>query len=164
MAEARYIGEVFGIFSLGLVPYMMFQLLLRVFYALHDSRTPMFIGVAVMVANIAISLLALNVLPAGHVVEGLGVSFGVSNVVGTVVSWLILTRRLGGLAGHQIADSLIRMNAAAVPALSSPGRSPSWSACSSPPGPSTDSSPCSWAAAAVSSSTCCFPARSGSAK
>ena len=53
VAEARYIGEVFGIFSLGLVPYMMFQLLLRVFYALHDSRTPMFIGVAVMVANIA---------------------------------------------------------------------------------------------------------------
>jgi putative peptidoglycan lipid II flippase len=117
VAEARYIGEVFGIFSLGLVPYMMFQLLLRVFYALHDSRTPMFIGVAVMAANIAISLLVLNVLPAGHVVEGLGVSFGVSNVVGTVVSWLILTRRLGGLAGHQIADSLGRMHAAAVPAL-----------------------------------------------
>jgi putative peptidoglycan lipid II flippase len=117
VAEARYIGEVFGIFSLGLVPYMMFQLLLRVFYALHDSRTPMFIGVAVMAANIAISLLALTVLPAGHVVEGLGVSFGVSNVVGTVVSWLILTRRLGGLAGHQIADSLIRMHAAAIPAL-----------------------------------------------
>ena len=46
VAEARYIGEVFAVFSLGLVPYMMFQLLLRVFYALHDSRTPMFIGVA----------------------------------------------------------------------------------------------------------------------
>ncbi len=62
VAEARYIGEVFGVFSLGLVPYMMFQLLLRVFYALHDSRTPMFIGVAVMAANIGISLLVLNVV------------------------------------------------------------------------------------------------------
>jgi putative peptidoglycan lipid II flippase len=117
VAEARYIGEVFGIFSLGLVPYMMFQLLLRVFYALHDSRTPMFIGVAVMAANISISLLVLSVLPAGHVVEGLGVSFGVSNVVGTVVSWRILSRRLGGLAGRQIADSVGRMHVAAVPAL-----------------------------------------------
>ena len=82
VAEARYIGEVFGIFSLGLVPYMVFQLLLRVFYALHDSRTPMFVGVAVMATNIAASLLALNVLPAGHVVEGLGVAFGLANVVG----------------------------------------------------------------------------------
>jgi murein biosynthesis integral membrane protein MurJ len=117
VSEARYIGEVFGIFSLGLVPYMMFQLLLRVFYALHDSRTPMFIGVAVMAANIGISLLVLNVAPAGHVVEGLGVSFGVSNVVGAVVSWRILSRRLGGLAGRHIADSLGRMHAAAVPAL-----------------------------------------------
>ncbi len=118
VAEARYVGEVFGIFSLGLVPYMMFQLLLRVFYSLHDSRTPMFVGVAVMAANIGISLLVLNVVPTGHVVEGLGASFGVSNVVGAVVSWRILSRRLGGLAGHQIADSLGRMHlAAALPAL-----------------------------------------------
>jgi len=43
--DARYIGLVFGIFSLGLVPYMMFQLMLRVFYAMHDSKTPMYIGV-----------------------------------------------------------------------------------------------------------------------
>ena len=84
VAEARYIGEVFGLFSLGLVPYMMFQLELRVFYALHDSRTPMFIGVAVMAVNIGISLFVLNVIPTGHIVEGLAVSFGVSNVVGAV--------------------------------------------------------------------------------
>ena len=117
VAEARYIGEVFAVFSLGLVPYMVFQLLLRVFYALHDSRTPMFIGVAVMAANIGISLLVLNVVPTGHVVEGLGVSFGVSNVVGAVVAWRILSRRLGGLGGRQIADTVGRMHAAALPAL-----------------------------------------------
>ncbi len=117
VAEARYIGEVFGIFSLGLVPYMVFQLLLRVFYALHDSRTPMFVGVAVMAANITASLLALHLAPAGHVVEGLGVAFGLANVVGAVVSWWILSRRLGGLAGHQIAGALGRMHAAAVPAM-----------------------------------------------
>ena len=117
VAEARYIGEVFGVFSLGLVPYMMFQLMLRVFYALHDSRTPMFIGVAVMATNIAASLLALRLLPAGHVVEGLGVAFGLSNVVGAVVSWWVLRRRLGGLAGHQIASALLRMHLAAIPAL-----------------------------------------------
>ncbi len=117
VAQARYIGEVFGIFSLGLVPYMMFQLLLRVFYSLHDSRTPMFIGIAVMAVNIAASLLALGLLPSGHVVQGLGVSFGLSNVVGAVVSWRLLSRRLGGLEGHRIAGSLIRMHGAGIPAL-----------------------------------------------
>src|SRR5439155_697297 len=86
----RMAGVVFGIFSLGLVPYMMFQLMLRVFYAMHDSRTPMYIGVAVMATNIAASLLALAVLPSGHVVEGLAAAFGLANLVGTVVSWRIL--------------------------------------------------------------------------
>jgi putative peptidoglycan lipid II flippase len=117
VAEARYIGLVFGIFSLGLVPYMMFQLMLRVFYAMHDSRTPMYIGVAVMVTNIAFSLLALAVLPAGHVVEGVAAAFGLANVVGTVISWRILSHRLHGLAGRQIAGSLVRMHLAAIPSL-----------------------------------------------
>jgi murein biosynthesis integral membrane protein MurJ len=117
VAEARYIGLVFGIFSLGLVPYMMFQLMLRVFYAMHDSRTPMYIGVAVMATNIAFSLLALAVLPAGHVVEGVAAAFGLANVVGTVISWRILSHRLHGLAGRQIAGSLVRMHLAAIPSL-----------------------------------------------
>jgi putative peptidoglycan lipid II flippase len=115
-ADARYTGLVFGIFSLGLVPYMMFQLMLRVFYALHDSRTPMFIGVAVMITNIGASLLALNKLSAGHVVEGLAAAFGLANLVGTIFAWRILSRRMRGLAGHEIARSLFRMTLASVPA------------------------------------------------
>ncbi len=115
-AEASYIGTVFGIFSLGLVPYMMFQLMLRVFYALHDSRTPMYVGVAVMAVNIAVSLLSLAVLPTGHVVQGVAAAFGLANLGGTVIAWRILARRMRGLHGHEIARSLVRMHAAAVPA------------------------------------------------
>ncbi len=116
-AQARYIGLVFGIFSLGLVPYMMFQLMLRVFYAMHDSRTPMFIGVAAMFTNIGASLLSLAAAPTGHVVEGVAAAFGLSNLVGTAVSWRILSRRLYGLGGRKIASSLIRMHLAALPSL-----------------------------------------------
>jgi len=115
IAGARYIGLVFGIFSLGLVPYMMFQLMLRVFYAMHDSKTPMFIGVAVMITNIALSLFSLSTLPAGHVVEGVAAAFGIANVVGTVIAWRILSGRMRGLDGHRIASSLIRMHLAAIP-------------------------------------------------
>jgi putative peptidoglycan lipid II flippase len=114
--DAQYIGTVFGIFSLGLVPYMMFQLMLRVFYAMHDSRTPMFIGVAVMIANIAISLLSLALLPRGHVVQGVAAAFGLANLAGTVIAWRILSRRMRGLDGHVIARSLLRMHLAAIPA------------------------------------------------
>jgi putative peptidoglycan lipid II flippase len=77
----------------------------------------MYIGVAVMATNIAFSLLALAVLPAGHVVEGVAAAFGLANVVGAVISWRILSRRLHGLAGRQIASSLVRMHLAAIPSL-----------------------------------------------
>ena len=113
--QARYIGLVFGIFALGLVPYMMFQLMLRVFYAMHDSRTPMYIGVAVMATNILLSLFALSALPAGHVMEGVAAAFGLANLVGTVIAWYILSRRMRGLDGRLIASSLIRMHLAAIP-------------------------------------------------
>jgi putative peptidoglycan lipid II flippase len=55
-------------------------------------------------------------LSTGHVVEGLAAAFGIANLVGTIVAWLILSRRMHGLAGHTIARSLIRMHIAAVPA------------------------------------------------
>jgi putative peptidoglycan lipid II flippase len=113
--EAKYIGLVFGIFSLGLVPYMMFQLMLRVFYAMHDSKTPMFIGVAVMAVNIAISLYSLAALPSGHVMEGVAAAFGAANLMGTIAAWRILSRRMRGLDGRLISSSLIRMHLAAIP-------------------------------------------------
>jgi putative peptidoglycan lipid II flippase len=115
VASARYLGEIFAVFSLGLLPYMMFQLLLRVFYAMHDSRTPALIGCVTMVLNIATNLIALAVLPPQHVVAGLGAGFGVSNLVGTLVAWQVLSRRIGGLDGAEIGRGLVRMHAAAIP-------------------------------------------------
>ncbi len=114
--EARYLGLVFSVFTLGLVPYMMFQLLLRVFYSLHDSRTPALIGVVTMITNVAANLIALAVFPATQLVAALGIGFGLANTVGSVLGWIVLSRRLGGLAGHEIGGSLLRMNVAAVPA------------------------------------------------
>jgi putative peptidoglycan lipid II flippase len=116
-ADARYLGEVFAVFSLGLLPYMLFQLLLRVFYALHDSRTPAIIGVAAMAVNIAANLAALQILPARLVVAGLGAGFGLANLVGTVAAWRVLSRRIGGLDGRAIMSSLVRMHVATIPAV-----------------------------------------------
>jgi putative peptidoglycan lipid II flippase len=115
-ASARYLGEIFAVFSLGLLPFMLFQLLLRVFYAMHDSRTPAFIGLITMTVNIVANLIALAILPPQHVVAGLGAGFGVASLTGTVVAWRVLGRRIGGLDGDRIRVSLVRMHAAAIPA------------------------------------------------
>ena len=117
IASARYVGEVFAVFSLGLLPYMLFQLLLRVFYAMHDSRTPALISVITMVINITANLVALAVLPPQHVVAGLGAGFGVANLVGTAIAWRVLSRRVGGLDGRRVGSALARMHAAAIPGV-----------------------------------------------
>jgi putative peptidoglycan lipid II flippase len=117
VASARYMGEVLAVFSIGLLPYMLFQLLLRVFYAMHDSRTAAMIGVAVMVVNVAVACAALAVLPPGQVTAGLAAAFGVGNVAGTAIAWRILIGRTGGLDGRRIFSSVLRMHLAAVPGL-----------------------------------------------
>ncbi|HET9967004.1 MAG TPA: murein biosynthesis integral membrane protein MurJ [Streptosporangiaceae bacterium] len=115
--EARYIGVVFGLFSLGLVPYMLTQLQLRVFYSFQDSRTAAFVGLLTMVASIAGALIAQSVLPGPQEVAGLAVAYGFANLVGTVAGWALLLRRVGSLDGWAISRSLTRMHLATVPGL-----------------------------------------------
>jgi putative peptidoglycan lipid II flippase len=115
--HARYIGEVFGLFSLGLVPYMLTQLQLRVFYSFQDSRTAAFVGLLTMTVSIAADYIALSMLPRLDVVAGLGIAYGISNLVGTIVGWAALLRRVGSLDGWAIARSLTRMHLATVPGL-----------------------------------------------
>ncbi len=116
VAQARYVGVVFAVFCLGLTPYMVFQLQLRVFYSLHDSKTPAVIGLVTMAVNIVANLLALKLLPLSDMVAGLGAGFGLANLVGTMIAWRILAARLRGLDGWRIGRSLVRMHAATLPA------------------------------------------------
>jgi putative peptidoglycan lipid II flippase len=115
--HARYIGEVFGLFSLGLVPYMLTQLQLRVFYSFQDSRTAAFVGLLTMAVGIAADYVALSVLPRPDVVAGLGVAYGIANLTGAITGWALLLRRVGSLDGWAIARSLTRMHLATVPGL-----------------------------------------------
>jgi putative peptidoglycan lipid II flippase len=116
VGAADYIGVVFAIFCLGLLPFTLFQLQLRVFYALHDSRTPALIGLVTMTVNIAANLIALHLVAKADLVAGLGVGFGLANLLGTIIAWRILSRRLGGLDGRVIGSTLGRMHAASIPA------------------------------------------------
>ena len=117
VADARYIGEAFGAFSLGLVPFVIFQLLLRVFYALHDSRTPAIIGFQTMIVTVIGNLIVWVILPKGQVVIGMAFVYGASYVFSAVIAWRRLNRRVGSLDGRVVTRSLVRMHVAAVPSL-----------------------------------------------
>lgn len=70
-----------------------------------------------MAVRIACSFLALALLPPAQVVAGLGVGFGISSLVMTVMLWRVLGRRIGGLDTRRIMRTLVRMHIAAVPGV-----------------------------------------------
>jgi len=117
VANARYIGEVFGVFSLGLVPFMLTQLQLRVFYSFHANRTPAIIGMVMLIVGVIGDLVALYALPATRTVIGLAVAYNLVTLTGAVLAWPLLLRRIGSLDGWRITRSLVRMLLATLPGL-----------------------------------------------
>jgi putative peptidoglycan lipid II flippase len=115
--SARYIGEVFGMFSLGLLPFMFTQLQLRVFYSFQDNRTPAVIGLFMFVVGVVGDLIVYSVLPKGQVVIGLAGIYGVVTLTGALLAWPLLLRRVGSLDGWRVTRALVRMIIACVPGM-----------------------------------------------
>ena len=115
--QARYIGEVFGAFSIGLVPFMFTQLQLRVFYSFRQNRTPAIVGMVMLIVGVIGNLVALQVLPATRTVVGLAFAYDLVTLSGAILAWPLLLRRIGSLDGWRITRSLVRMFLATVPGL-----------------------------------------------
>jgi putative peptidoglycan lipid II flippase len=116
-ASARYLGVVVAVFALGLLPYTVINLQMRVFYAMRDNRTPALIGAAAMAVRIAGSLITLAVVPPADIVAGLGVGFGLSNLATAVALGWALSRRIGGLDARRTRRCLVRLHLAAIPGV-----------------------------------------------
>ncbi|MDF5756151.1 murein biosynthesis integral membrane protein MurJ [Spongiactinospora sp. TRM90649] len=114
--DAVYIGNVLQVFGLALVPFSIFQLLLRVFYSFGDTRTPAFVAAGNVAVNALLSLVAYLVLPDRYIVMGLASSFTIAYVLGTGVAWVLASRRVGGLDGRRVAGALTRMYVVSLPA------------------------------------------------
>jgi putative peptidoglycan lipid II flippase len=115
--EARFIGEVFGVFALGLVPFMLTQLQLRVFYSFQETRTPAIVGMVMLIVGVIGDLIALEALPPTRTVIGLAFAYNMVTLTGAVISWPLLLRRVGSLDGWRITRSLVRMLLATLPGL-----------------------------------------------
>jgi putative peptidoglycan lipid II flippase len=115
--QARYIGEVFGAFSVGLVPFMFTQLQLRVFYSFRENKTPAILGMVMLIVGVIGDLVALEVLPPTRTVVGLAFAYDLVTLSGAILAWPLLLRRVGSLDGWRITRSLVRMLLATVPGL-----------------------------------------------
>jgi len=105
-------------FAVGSVPYAAYYIVTRTFYAMHDTRTPVRIGLYMILLNALLDALLMQWL--GHV----GIALATSLVALANVGWMlaVLRRRLGGVDGRAVTATAVRTTlAGAVLALVSLG-------------------------------------------
>lgn len=97
-------------YAAGLVGHAMVEILARAFYALHDTKTPVFIGIAAMSLNVLFSFLfsaafsRLGWMPHG----GLALANTLATGLEMVGLLWIMKKRLGGLEGKRIWSGVLK--------------------------------------------------------
>jgi putative peptidoglycan lipid II flippase len=110
-----------ALFSVGLAGHSVLEILVRAFYALHDTWTPVKIGMAAMVLNIVLSLVLIRVFGypdstnfARGPFGGLALAMSIATALESAVLWGILRRRIGGIEERRVLGSAARTLAASL--------------------------------------------------
>ncbi|MEW6178864.1 MAG: murein biosynthesis integral membrane protein MurJ [Chloroflexota bacterium] len=96
-------------YALGLVFHSLLEIIVRAFYALHDTRTPVTVTAAAMSLNILFSLTfpsyfdRLNWMPHG----GLALANSLATFLECSVLLFLLRRRLGGVQGKRLLNGTV---------------------------------------------------------
>ena len=94
---AEFIGAVVRVFALALLPFTIFQLMTRSYYALTNTKTPMLANIVLNAVNITLAVLA-SMLVSDPVmrIQALVGSYAASYVTGCVLLGIGLARRRPG--------------------------------------------------------------------
>lgn len=103
--STHLLARLLALFSIGLFPFCLFQLALRAFYAMQDTRTPAIINVFAVGLNTAVNFIYYRYLN----VEGLALGHATAYAFAALVAVIVLRRRLGGLDGRRLAPALGRI-------------------------------------------------------
>jgi putative peptidoglycan lipid II flippase len=87
-------GQTLAFFSISIFAQALITLLLRAFYALHDTKIPLIINGAATALLLAATYVFIVVFHWG--VASLGISFTVASVSQLIILFAILDKRLGG--------------------------------------------------------------------
>lgn len=91
-------------YAVGLVGHSVVEITSRAFYALHDTKTPVFVGIVAMGLNVVFSYLfsamfaRLGLMPHG----GLALANSLATGLEMVALLVLMRRRLSGLNGREV--------------------------------------------------------------
>lgn len=103
-------------YAVGLIGHCVVEIVSRAFYALHDTKTPVMVGVLAMTLNIGFSFLFSALftharwMPHG----GLALANSLATAIEMSILLIIMRRRLNGLEGRSILEAVWKGTAACL--------------------------------------------------
>ncbi len=108
--STELVATALGAFALGLIGHSGVEILARAFYALHDTRTPVVLGVIALIINLIMSLALINVLG----VTGLALSNTTAATIELVLLVVLIRKRLGGLEDRRVLIGALKTTLASI--------------------------------------------------
>lgn len=115
--DADFVGWALVALGFGLVPFTVQYIFLRAFYSIEENRTTFFLQLVISGVNVAGGVAAVSLIGRPDwVATGLAGAYSLAYLVGVVVSFQVLRRRLPGLAARPLVRLGVRLLVAALPA------------------------------------------------
>ena len=116
--QAGLMGLIVSVFMIGMVPFTLFYVLLRGYYALEDTRTPFLMTVLYSVVMLALMYPLFNYVPVGgSQVGAIALAYSLAYWVALAATWWVLARRLGSLESGRTVWALARIILAGIVAV-----------------------------------------------
>jgi putative peptidoglycan lipid II flippase len=111
---AQLTGHTLVAFAIGLLPFSAFQMQLRAWLALHNSRTPMLVNLWITALNLFLDVVLYVALPGTDKVVGLAIGYTASYFLGTVIFASKLRRRIVATRPTHVIRTHVRLLVAAT--------------------------------------------------
>jgi putative peptidoglycan lipid II flippase len=102
-SETLETGKTLALFSAAIVCQSVIQILVRGFYALHNTKTPLFLSLLAVFTNVLLS--SIFVFKLGWGIRGLALSASIAGVIQTSLLFLFLNRQVHGFDRQRIFTS-----------------------------------------------------------
>lgn len=110
--DTRQTALALSCYAIGLAGYSATKVLTPAFYALGNARTPMYVSVFSILTNIAAVLSLLHFTRLGH--AGMALSTSLVAITSSLVLFAIIRKRLGGIYGRNLLESVLKVSAASI--------------------------------------------------
>lgn len=107
-------GRTVAFFAIGLTAQSVALLLVRGFYAMKDTKTPVIVSLISISLNIVLSVLFVLGFQLG--VGSIGLAFSISIIIGTIMLTYFLSRKLNGFSNSDLVTPAVKMLVAAAAA------------------------------------------------